>query len=109
MRFVLGRLLNSLMDISADGKLLACSNRDNGSVSIVDLAAKKTVREIPVGKHPEGVSFLGSTHNLAVAVHDEDIVLFLNADEGQELGRTTVFDEPYGIVSTRDGSRSTSR
>lgn len=96
---------NSLMDISADGKLLACSNRDNGSVSIVDLATQKTVREIPVGKHPEGVSFLGSTHKLAVAVHDEDVVLFLNADEGQELGRTTVFDEPYGIVSTRDGSR----
>jgi len=96
---------NSLMDISADGKLLACSNRDNGSVSIVDLATKKTVREIPVGKHPEGVSFLGSTHNLAVAVHDEDVVLFLNADEGQELGRTSVFDEPYGVVSTRDGSR----
>jgi YVTN family beta-propeller protein len=93
------------MDISADGKLLACSNRDNGSVSIVDLATKKTVREIPVGKHPEGVSFLGSTHNLAVAVHDEDVVLFLNADEGQELGRTSVFDEPYGVVSTRDGSR----
>ncbi len=51
------------------------------------------------------MSFLGSTHNLAVAVHDEDAVLFLNADEGQELGRTSVFDEPYGVVSTRDGSR----
>lgn len=96
---------NSLMDISADGKLLACSNRDNGSVSIVDLSTHQKVREIPVGKHPEGVSFLGSTHNLAVAVHDEDLVLFLNADKGQELGRTTVFDEPYGVVSTRDGSR----
>lgn len=96
---------NSLMDISMDGKLLACSNRDNGSVSVVDLATHKTVREISVGKHPEGVSFLGSTHALAVAIHDEDFVLFLNADQGTELGRTTVFDEPYGVVSTRDGSQ----
>ena len=29
---------NSLMDISADGRLLACSNRDSGTVTIIDLA-----------------------------------------------------------------------
>jgi YVTN family beta-propeller protein len=96
---------NSLIDISKDGKLLACSNRDNGSVSIVDLATQRTVHELPVGKHPEGVSFIGSTHSLAVAVHGDDVVVFLDADQGAELGRTTVFDEPYGIVSTVDGSR----
>ena len=96
---------NSLMDISTDGKLLACSNRDSGSVSIVDLATRKTVREIPVGHYPEGVSFLGTTHALAVAVYRDDAVVFLDADSGKELGRTEVFDEPYGVVSTRDGAK----
>ncbi len=96
---------NSLMDISTDGKLLACSNRDSGSVSIVDLATRKTVREIPVGHYPEGVSFLGATHALAVAVYRDDVVVFLDSDSGKDLGRTEVFDEPYGVVSTRDGTR----
>ncbi len=96
---------NSLMDLSADGKLLACSNRDSGTVSIVDLASHKTVRQIPVGHDPEGVTFIGDTHTLAIAVYRNDVVLFLDADTGKELARTAVFDEPYGVVSTKDGSR----
>ena len=96
---------NSLMDISTDGKLLACSNRDSGSVSIVDLATRKTIHEIPVGHYPEGVSFLGATHALAVAVFRDDEVVFVDADSGKELARTPVFDEPYGVVSTQDGTK----
>ncbi|GAB4142688.1 MAG: hypothetical protein Tsb009_13180 [Planctomycetaceae bacterium] len=93
------------MQISADGKLLACSNRDNGTVSIVDLTLRKKVHEIAVGKKPEGVTFLGNSHKLAVAVYDEDVVKFLDADAGKVIGSTDVFDEPYGIVSNKNGSR----
>lgn len=96
---------NSLMDISSDGKLLACSNRDSGTVSIVDLQTNKKLREIPVGKKPEGVSFLGDSHRLAVAGYAKDAVKFLNADNGEELGSVEVFDEPYGVVSNASGTR----
>ena len=41
---------NSLIDISADGTLLATANHDNGSVSIVDLSSGKLLREIAIGK-----------------------------------------------------------
>ncbi|HIM29157.1 MAG TPA: hypothetical protein EYG57_06335 [Planctomycetes bacterium] len=97
---------NSLMDISADGLLLACSNRDSGTVSIVDLKTRETLREISVGKKPEGVSFLGSSHRLAVAVYGMDKVVFLDADAdtSQKLAATKVFDEPYGVVSNASGS-----
>lgn len=96
---------NSLMDISTDGKLLACSNRDNGSVTIIDLKSHKKLSEIKVGKHPEGVSFLGNTHLLATAVYDDDLVVFLDVDSGKQIGKTEVFDEPYGVVSTNDGKK----
>jgi len=96
---------NSLMDLSTDGKLLACSNRDSGTVSIVDLATHETVWQIPVGHDPEGISFLGDTHTLAVAVYRDDVVVFVDGDSGKELARLAVFDEPYGVVSTKDGSR----
>jgi YVTN family beta-propeller protein len=95
----------SLMDLSADGTLLACSNRDSGTVSIVDLASNKKLREIPVGTKPEGVSFLGKSHHLAVACYHDDAVIFLDADTGTTLGRTDVFDEPYGVVSSAAGDR----
>ncbi len=96
---------NSLMDISTDGTKLACSNRDAGTISIVDLATHKTLQEIPVGLHPEGVTFLGETHNIAVAVYGDDVVLIIDTKTGKELQRIAVYDEPYGIVSNQDGSR----
>ena len=96
---------SSLMDISADGTLLACSNRDSGTVSIVDLKEHKKLREISVGAKPEGVSFLGRSHALAVAVYHDDKVVFLDAVRGEILGATEVFDEPYGVVSDSAGRR----
>ncbi|MFG0332120.1 MAG: beta-propeller fold lactonase family protein, partial [Maioricimonas sp. JB049] len=96
---------NSLMDISADGTLLACSNRDSGTVTIVDLKTHTVLHEVAIGHHPEGVSFIGSSHALAVAVHGEDRIEFLDADNGKATGRVDVFDEPYGVVSSGDGTR----
>lgn len=96
---------NSLMDISADGRLLACSNRDSGTVTIIDLQEHQKLREITVGHKPEGVTFVGETHQLAVAVYADDRVRWLDADTGDTRATTDVFDEPYGIVSTRDGNR----
>lgn len=96
---------SGLMQISSDGKLLACTNRDNGTVTVVDLAEQKVLREVKVGKKPEGATFLGETHKLAVAVYDEDKVVFLDADSGKTLGTVEVFDEPYGVVSNKAGNR----
>jgi len=96
---------NSLIDISADGSLLATANRDNGSVSIVDLATNKVAHEIPVGHKPEGVSFLGNSHNLAATAYGDDQVVILDADSGTVVKTIPVFDEPYGVVGTRDGAK----
>ena len=96
---------NSLLDISRDGSLLACANRDSGTVTIVELSTHTKRAEIAVGKHPEGVSFLGDSHRLAVAIYDDDRVVLLNADTGANSQRIDVFDEPYGVVSNRDGTR----
>ena len=92
-----------LMDISTDGALLACSNRDSGTVSVVDLHTNRKLHEIKVGQKPEGVTFLGPTHKLAVAVYHDDRVVFVDADAGATLGHVDVFDEPYGVVSDSAG------
>ena len=96
---------NSLMDISADGELLACSNRDSGTLTIVDLQTHKKLREVAVGTKPEGVSFLGDSHNLATAIYADDKIVFVDADSGTLLGKTEVFDEPYGVVSNAEGTK----
>lgn len=95
---------NSLLDISLDGQLLACANRDSGTVTIVDLDTNTKRTEIAVGKHPEGLSFLGRSHTVAVAVHADDQVVLVDADTGTVSRRVEVFDEPYGVVSNREGT-----
>lgn len=102
---LVGGTSNSLMDISADGKLLACSNRDSGTVTIVDLASHTKLREVAVGTKPEGVTFLGDSHRLAVALYGDDCIVCLDGDSGETIGRCDVFDEPYGIVSDPSGKQ----
>jgi YVTN family beta-propeller protein len=96
---------NSLIDISTDGALLATANRDNGTVSIIDLATSNVLHEIAVGHKPEGVSFLGASHSLAATAYADDVVAILDADAGKVMKTIPVFDEPYGVVATRDGAR----
>ncbi|MFL5340204.1 MAG: hypothetical protein ACJ8F7_08625 [Gemmataceae bacterium] len=94
---------NSLMDLSADGRLLACANRDAGSVTVIDVSRREKLREVHVGHHPEGVAFLGDSHRLAVAVYGDDRVALIDADSGAAVGSVEVFDEPYGVVASLDG------
>jgi DNA-binding beta-propeller fold protein YncE len=96
---------NGLLDLSADGQLLALANRDLGTVAIVELPRHQVRREISVGPHPEGVAFLGASHQLAVAVYGQDRVVIVDADRGAVTGAVPVFDEPYGVVSDPAGKR----
>ena len=96
---------SSLMDISTDGRLLVCTNRDSGTATVIDLGTHEKLREIRLGKKPEGVTFLGDTHQFAAAVYAEDKIVLADADNGAMLGEIPVFDEPYGIVSSADGRR----
>ncbi|HJT77323.1 MAG TPA: hypothetical protein VJ739_09005, partial [Gemmataceae bacterium] len=43
---------SSLLDVSPDGTRLLAANRDNGTVTVVDTAARKALREVAVGEEP---------------------------------------------------------
>ena len=96
---------NSMLAVSSDGKLLATANRDNGSVSIVDLTNRTAAREIPVGLHPESVAFLGDSKTVAVTVYGDDVVKLLDAETGKVERTIDVPDEPYGLAAADDGKR----
>lgn len=96
---------NSMLAVSADGKLLATANRDNGTISIVDLATRQVLRAVPVGHHPESVVFLGQTPIIAVSVYADDVVKLVNATSGEILETVDVPDEPYGLAATADGEK----
>src|SRR5207248_7023068 len=81
-------------------------NPDNGSVTVVDVANRKAVREIKVGEKPEGVCWIGGGPLAAVTVYRDDRVVFFNAQDGRILKQLRVPDEPYGIVANKAGTRA---
>src|SRR5262245_59351890 len=97
---------SSLLDVSPDGKLLLVANPDNGTVTVVDVAAAKVLHEIPVGDRPEGVAWVGPGPLAVVTVYRDDALVFLDAEAGRAVHRLTVDDEPYGVVTAPDGKRA---
>lgn len=79
-------------------------NTQDASVSLVDIAAMKEVRRIPVGPRPYGVVVSRDGRRLAVGVEDEEKVKFYDTTDFKLLGETRV-GKMYNdhIVLTPDG------
>ena len=101
-----GGTSNSLLDVTPDGKRLVVANTDQGTVSVVDAQGRKKLCEVPVGDHPEGVSWVGDGPLVLVTVWGDDKLVWVDADAGKVVHTLAVADEPYGVVVTKDGSRA---
>ena len=89
---------NSLMDIAPNGKALIVANNDNSTVTLVDLVDNKAVREIKVGKKPEGVTWIGDGPLAAVTLYHESAIVIFNTSTGKIEKRITTAAEPHGIM-----------
>ena len=94
---------NSLLSVAPDGRFLLVANSDNGTVSLIDTAARKTVREIPVGKKPESVAWIGNGPRAVATDYLRDQVVVFDAMKGVVLARIDCADEPYGVVVDKAG------
>ena len=94
---------NSLLDVSPDGRWLLAANPDNDSVTLIDLATRKPLREIKVGRKPEGVAWIGNGPNALVTLYEEAALVLLDVPAGTILERIPVGAEPYGVVVDRAG------
>ncbi len=97
---------NSLLDVSPDGKLLLAANADNGTVTVIDTASRKAIREIAVGLKPESVAWIGVGPTAAVTLYRDRQVVVFNADSGTIVNRIDVKAEPYGIVADKKGTKA---
>lgn len=96
---------NSQMAISQDGKSLVVACTDADTVCGISLETMERIWEIPVGRRPESVTFFGNTQVVAVTIYGEDKVVTINSKTGAIISIIPVQDEPYGCVSSADGSR----
>ena len=97
-------------------------NRDNGTVSVVDVATSSVVAEIPVGVHPRSLAFSADGARVFVANQRGNVpvdVSFVTPFDGTEIrGTVSVIDtttnsvtttltnvgaEPYGVAVAPNG------
>lgn len=97
---------NSLMDVAPEGKSLIVANNDSGTVTLVDLETKEKVREIKVGKKPEGVTWIGNGPLAAVTLYHEQAVVIIDTRTGKIEKTIKTAAEPYGIVADAKGTRA---
>jgi YVTN family beta-propeller protein len=97
---------NSLLDLTPDGTQLLVANTDSGTVTLVDLRTRKKVREIAVGDHPEGVTWISSGPLAAVTVYRDNLLLFVDTESGAVVKKLPVPHEPYGIVTNKAGTKA---
>jgi YVTN family beta-propeller protein len=96
---------NSRLAVAPGGKQLIAVNTDNGSISVVDLPGRRVVAEIPVGRSPEGVCYLGQGSRAAVTLWDDDRLAVVDLEQRQVVRRIEVPDEPYSVVASANGDR----
>lgn len=96
---------NSQLAISNDGHFLLVACADAGTVCGIQLPSMERIWETSVGKRPESAVFLGGGQTAAVTIYDEDCVVFIDTKTGTINTRIPVEDEPYGCVSSSDGTR----
>lgn len=94
---------NSLLDVSPDGRQLLAANPDNDSVTLIDISTRKALREIKVGRKPEGVCWIGNGPTALISLYEEGVLALVDAAQGRILERIVVGAEPYGVVADRDG------
>ncbi len=97
---------NSLLSLTPDGRRLLAANADNGSVSVVDTAERKVLREIAVGRRPESVAVIGAGPRAVVTLYKDDQLAIIDFEAGKVLAKIDTADEPYGVVVNAAGTRA---
>ena len=96
-------LRSSALAITPDGHRLLVVNPDSDSVTIVDLAARKALAEVPVGDDPQSIA-VGSSGRIAVVPNRrDDTVSLIDLNLGTAVETLPVGDEPAGALVDHRG------
>ena len=94
-------------DISPDGREFWAANSGDGSVSIIDVAAKNVVQTLDVRtNHSNRLKFTPDGKLVLVSDLGNNALLILDATSRKEVKRLNVGRQPEGILIPPDGSRA---
>lgn len=97
----------SALALSSDSGLLYVGNRGSGSVSVVDLLQRRTIREFDVGAKIAALRPVGEERLLAADEQQHELLLIHTAGEQLNvISRVAVSPYPVEVAVSQDGSRA---
>jgi YVTN family beta-propeller protein len=91
--------------ITPNGKELYVACEASHTVIVVDVAARRKVAEIKVGRHPTDVAFSPDGKRAYVSNRLDDSVSVIHVADRKVAGAISVGDEPHGLLTDRSGKR----
>lgn len=91
--------------LSPGGRWLATANESSNTVSLIDLATRQVIDEVPVGEHPADVAFASSGNMVLVTCAWSGELRRLKIDDRklQPIDSIPLGFEPTGVTVTADG------
>ncbi len=86
------------LKFTPDGKWVLVSDLDAGELIVVDAAARKAVKRVPVGKNPEGILIAPDGSRAFVAVNGDNLVAIIDVKTWTVVGRMSTGSGPDGMA-----------
>jgi YVTN family beta-propeller protein len=92
--------------VDGQGKFAYVTNGKDNTVSVVDLAQKKVVAEVPTGAKPHGLRMSPDGREIYLANTGDDSVSVIDVAQAKVVARIPVGKAPAQVAFTPDGSRA---
>jgi YVTN family beta-propeller protein len=96
---------SSAIAIAPDGSLLLVANPDSNSLTLVDIATRLPLAELPVGIDPRTVAVDDAGRRAYVANRGSDSLSVVDLEARVILAEIAVGSQPHGVLASPDGSR----
>jgi len=93
------------MQRTPDGKLLLVACGDAGKADLIDLATRKSVRQIALGEDPEIFDLSPDGKTLYVSNEEDGELSVIDMASGKRTAAVAVGKEPEGVKVSPDGQR----
>lgn len=91
--------------VDADAKRAYATNSEDNTVSVVDIASKTVVTNIPTAAYPHGLRISPDGRELYVACVEDNSVSVIDIASASEVARIPVGAAPVQVAFTPDGKR----
>ena len=86
-----------------DGKHMLVACTDSNAADLIDLASRKSVRQVPLGNEPEAFDLSPDGKTVYVSNEDEGALSMVDFNTGKVLKSVEVGKEPEGVKVSPDG------